>query len=189
MHTLTPLSHTPLTHTLHSHSHTPLSHTPHSHTPHTHSTLSHSTLSHALHSLILHTLTFCTLTLLSSHSTLTLHTLNSTRSHSIHSTLTLHTHTPLPHTPLSLHTLHSLIQFPLIPLLHTPHAPPSLKSVAPKWKNLGDLLDFDREGRTLELIEANQQKNHVACCREMFVYCFFSVYCFNGNDPANKHLG
>ena len=45
-----------------------------------------------------------------------------------------------------------------------------IESVAPRWKNLGDLLDLDAEGRTLELIEANQQKDHVACCREMFVY-------------------
>ena len=45
-----------------------------------------------------------------------------------------------------------------------------IESVAPQWKELGDLLDFDPEGRTLELIEANQQKDHLACCREMFVY-------------------
>ena len=45
-----------------------------------------------------------------------------------------------------------------------------IESVAPQWKELGDLLDFDSEGRTLELIEANQQKGPVACCREMFVY-------------------
>ena len=45
-----------------------------------------------------------------------------------------------------------------------------IESVATQWKELGDLLDFDSEGRTLELIEANQQKDHLACCREMFVY-------------------
>ena len=45
-----------------------------------------------------------------------------------------------------------------------------IESVAPQWKELGDLLDFDPEGRTLELIEANNQlKGLVACCREMFV--------------------
>ena len=44
-----------------------------------------------------------------------------------------------------------------------------IESVAPKWKELGDLLDFDPEGRTLELIEAKEQKDPVACCREMFV--------------------
>ena len=46
-----------------------------------------------------------------------------------------------------------------------------IESVAPQWKELGDLLDFDHEGRTLELIEANnQQKSRVESCREMFVY-------------------
>ena len=45
-----------------------------------------------------------------------------------------------------------------------------IESVAPQWQELGDLLDFDPEGRTLDLIEANnQQKGCVACCREMFV--------------------
>ena len=45
-----------------------------------------------------------------------------------------------------------------------------IESVAQQWKELGDLLDFDPDGRTLELIEAdNQLKGHVACCREMFV--------------------
>ena len=45
-----------------------------------------------------------------------------------------------------------------------------IESVAPQWKELGDLLDFDPEGRTLELIEVNHQMNGVfACCREMFV--------------------
>ena len=33
-----------------------------------------------------------------------------------------------------------------------------IESVAPQWKELGDLLDFDPEGRTLELIEANNQQ-------------------------------
>ena len=45
-----------------------------------------------------------------------------------------------------------------------------IESVAPQWKELGDLLDFDPDGRTLKLIEANNQlRGHVACCREMFV--------------------
>ena len=43
-----------------------------------------------------------------------------------------------------------------------------IESVAPQWKELGDLLDFDPEGQTLELIEANHQmRGYVACCREM----------------------
>ena len=45
-----------------------------------------------------------------------------------------------------------------------------IESLATQWKELGDLLDFDPEGRTLELIEANiQQKGQVERCREMFV--------------------
>ena len=45
-----------------------------------------------------------------------------------------------------------------------------IESVAPKWKELGALLDFDPEGRTLELIEANNKlKGPVASCQEMFV--------------------
>ena len=44
-----------------------------------------------------------------------------------------------------------------------------IESVAPKWKELGDLPGFDPEGQTLELIEAiNQLKGPVACCQEMF---------------------
>ena len=44
-----------------------------------------------------------------------------------------------------------------------------IQSVAPKWKELGGLLDFDHEGRTLQLIEADyQQKGHSTCCQEMF---------------------
>ena len=46
-----------------------------------------------------------------------------------------------------------------------------IESVAPHWKEVGDLLDFDPEGRTLELIESdNKNEGHTACCREMFVY-------------------
>ena len=45
-----------------------------------------------------------------------------------------------------------------------------IESVAPKWKELGALLDFDHEGRTLELIEANNQlKGPIASCQQMFV--------------------
>ena len=46
-----------------------------------------------------------------------------------------------------------------------------IESVAPQWKELGDLLDFDPEGRTLALIEATHRvTGPVACCREMFAY-------------------
>ena len=46
-----------------------------------------------------------------------------------------------------------------------------IKSLASQWKEIGALLDFDTEGRTLKLIEADhQQKGHVACCQEMFMF-------------------
>ena len=45
-----------------------------------------------------------------------------------------------------------------------------IESVAPQWNELVD-LDFDPEGLTLNLIEANNQlKGPVACCRDMFIY-------------------
>ena len=43
-----------------------------------------------------------------------------------------------------------------------------INSVAPQWKQLGALLDFD-DGQTLRLIEADhRQEGHLACCQEMF---------------------
>ena len=45
-----------------------------------------------------------------------------------------------------------------------------IMSVAHQWKELGALLDIDTEGRTLNLIEADHQREgHAACCREMFM--------------------
>ena len=44
-----------------------------------------------------------------------------------------------------------------------------IQDVAPKWKDFGISLDFDPDGRTLDLIEAEQKVNGpVACCRAMF---------------------
>ena len=41
--------------------------------------------------------------------------------------------------------------------------------MAPQWKELGYLLDFDPDGRKVMLIEADhKQEGVVACCREMF---------------------
>ena len=42
-----------------------------------------------------------------------------------------------------------------------------IKSIAPQWKDLGTLLEFDDDGHTLELIET-QHGNPLACCRRMF---------------------
>ena len=42
-----------------------------------------------------------------------------------------------------------------------------IKSVAPQWKQLGALLDFDPEGQTLDLIEAQHKLDGpVICCQE-----------------------
>ena len=44
-----------------------------------------------------------------------------------------------------------------------------ITSIAPAWKDFGVLLEFDDDGRKLDLIEANQRVNGlVACCTEMF---------------------
>jgi len=41
-----------------------------------------------------------------------------------------------------------------------------IKSVAPQWQQLGALLDFDTEGRTLDLIEEQHKLNGpVDCCQ------------------------
>ena len=44
-----------------------------------------------------------------------------------------------------------------------------IKSLTPHWRELGLLMDFDGEGRTVDLIEAEyQMKGQTACCQEMF---------------------
>ena len=44
-----------------------------------------------------------------------------------------------------------------------------IKSMTPQWKQLGLLMDFDKEGLTVDLIEAEHQlKGQAACCQEMF---------------------
>ena len=44
-----------------------------------------------------------------------------------------------------------------------------IRHLAPEWKDFGIYLDFDPDGRTLDLIEAEQKINGpVACCRAMF---------------------
>ena len=44
-----------------------------------------------------------------------------------------------------------------------------IKQLAPKWKDFGISLDFDPEGQTLNLIEAEQKLNgSTACCQAMF---------------------
>ena len=44
-----------------------------------------------------------------------------------------------------------------------------IKTVALKWREFGSLLDFDPDGLTLDLIEADKKLwGSVACCEEMF---------------------
>ena len=46
-----------------------------------------------------------------------------------------------------------------------------IEDVAPQWKTLASLLDFDADGRTLKNIEAtNLQAGPDACCEKMFAY-------------------
>ena len=45
-----------------------------------------------------------------------------------------------------------------------------IKSVTPKWKDFGSLLDFDEAGTHLELLEAQYGRNAMDCCRAMFQY-------------------
>ena len=44
-----------------------------------------------------------------------------------------------------------------------------IKQLAPQWKDFGISFDFDPEGQTLNLIEAEQKLNGpTACCQAMF---------------------
>ena len=44
-----------------------------------------------------------------------------------------------------------------------------IKSITPQWKQLGLLMDFDDEGRTVDLIKAEHQSDgQAACCQEVF---------------------
>ena len=43
-----------------------------------------------------------------------------------------------------------------------------IKTLTPQWRQLGLLMDFDRDGQTVDLIEAeHQMKGQVACCQEV----------------------
>ena len=46
-----------------------------------------------------------------------------------------------------------------------------IEAVAPKWKTVGYLMDFDPDGRKVDVIEANyahKQNGVVTCCQEIF---------------------
>ena len=56
-----------------------------------------------------------------------------------------------------------------------------IKSVTPKWKEFGDLLEFDHDGTHLDVIEAKHPNNRPASCREMFQYWLAG----NGVEPVS----
>ena len=44
-----------------------------------------------------------------------------------------------------------------------------IKSLTPQWRQLGLLMDFDKDGQTVDIIEAeNQMKGQAVCCQELF---------------------
>ena len=44
-----------------------------------------------------------------------------------------------------------------------------IKSLTPQWRDLGLLMDFDDEGRTVDLIKAeHQSEGQTVCCQEVF---------------------
>ena len=44
-----------------------------------------------------------------------------------------------------------------------------IKSLTPQWRQLGLLMDFDKDGRTVDFIEAeHQMKGQTVCCQEVF---------------------
>ena len=46
-----------------------------------------------------------------------------------------------------------------------------IETVAPKWKTIGNLMDFDPDGRKVNLIEAehaHRRNGLLACCQEIF---------------------
>ena len=43
-----------------------------------------------------------------------------------------------------------------------------IKRLAPSWRELGILLDFDESGTELDIIEKTHPTNPVACCQAIF---------------------
>ena len=83
------------------------------------------------------------------------------------------TASPLSATPTSSMTLSSIPRLSQLRFLHTPDGGKIeiINTVAPYWKDIGDLLDFDISGTMLERIEANEGSKGVeSCCRAMFQY-------------------
>ena len=57
-----------------------------------------------------------------------------------------------------------------------------VKTVASQWRDIGDLLDFDASGETLQRIQADEgQRGVESCCRSMFQHWLQG----NGVRPAS----
>ena len=57
-----------------------------------------------------------------------------------------------------------------------------VKTVASQWRDIGDLLDFDASGETLQKIQADEgQRGVESCCRSMFQHWLQG----NGMQPAS----
>ena len=54
-----------------------------------------------------------------------------------------------------------------------------IKRIAPVWKTLGVLLDFDDDGTELDIIDKGHPSDPIACCRVMFQH-----YWLKGNGKA-----
>ena len=44
-----------------------------------------------------------------------------------------------------------------------------IKSMTPQWQQLGLLMDFDDDGRTVAFIEAEYIQSKFVCCQEIFL--------------------
>ena len=43
------------------------------------------------------------------------------------------------------------------------------RSLTPQWRQLGVLMDFDKDGQTVDLIKAeHQSEGQTVCCQEVF---------------------
>ena len=57
-----------------------------------------------------------------------------------------------------------------------------IKTVASQWRDIGDLLDFDASGATVQRIQVDEgQRGVESCCRSMFQYWLQG----NGVQPAS----
>jgi len=55
-----------------------------------------------------------------------------------------------------------------------------IKTLAPKWQHFGDLLNFDSNGRNIDLIRANNPNDQQSGCKQMFQLWLKG----NGEGPA-----